>query len=129
MNHAIIRAFRAPQQDVLAFREAISAKNSAFVILDATIDFQDVIANKTVGQKVGNCQVLKLNVYPACPCYAAQRECDPDICISCKSWMPMTEVRNGNCRNVSLQQGFKKHLLAAPSDVAGWGCYLKVFFI
>lgn len=61
----------------------------------------------------------------ACPCYAAQRECDPDICISCKSWMPMTEVRNGNCRNVSLQQGFKKHLLAAPSDVAGWGCYLK----
>lgn len=54
MNHAIIQAFRAPQQDVLAFREATSARNSAFVILDATIDFQDVIANKTVGQKVGN---------------------------------------------------------------------------
>lgn len=51
MNHAIIQAFRAPQQDVLAFREATSARNSAFVILDATIDFQDVIVNKTVGQK------------------------------------------------------------------------------
>ena len=66
------------------------------------------------------------NFILACPCFAAQRECDPDICFSCKSYMPMTEVRNGNCRNVSLQQGFKKHLLAAPSDVAGWGCFLKV---
>jgi len=51
MNLAIILAFRALQQDVLAFREATSARNSAFVILDATIDFLDVIANRTVGLK------------------------------------------------------------------------------
>merc|ERR1712037_874878 len=78
-----------------------------------------------MGHRFPGCNCKQDCATKACPCYAAQRECDPDICISCKSWMPMSEVRNGNCRNVSLQQGFKKHLLAAPSDVAGWGCYLK----
>ena len=52
-SRAIILAFRALQRDVLAFNEATSARNSAFVILDATIDSLDVIANKTVQQKVG----------------------------------------------------------------------------
>ena len=52
-SRAIILAFRVLQRDVLAFNEETSARNSAFVILDATIDSLDVIANKTVQQKVG----------------------------------------------------------------------------
>ena len=58
MNLAIIQAFRALRRDVLAFNGATSARNSASVILDATIDFPDVIANKTAGQKVGKQQLL-----------------------------------------------------------------------
>jgi hypothetical protein len=58
MNLAIIPAFRALQRDVLASNGATSARNSASVILDATIDFPDVIANKTVEQKVRKQQVL-----------------------------------------------------------------------
>ncbi|CAL5191931.1 unnamed protein product [Lathyrus oleraceus] len=66
-----------------------------------------------------------------CPCFAANRECDPDVCRSC--WASCGDgslgepPRHGKneCENMNLLLGKKRRILLGRSDVAGWGVFLK----
>lgn len=73
----------------------------------------------------------------ACPCYAAHRECDPDLCGSCEAHIPNElvdgayneEGKSGKkhriCQNIGLQTKKTKHILLGPSNVHGWGAFAK----
>lgn len=67
-----------------------------------------------------------------CPCFAADRECDPDVCRNC--WMgcgdgslgvPSQRGDNYECRNMKLLLKQQQRVLLGPSDVSGWGAFLK----
>ncbi|PWA64495.1 SET domain-containing protein [Artemisia annua] len=66
-----------------------------------------------------------------CPCFAAGRECDPDVCRNC--WVSCGDASigepprrgEGQCGNMRLLLRQQQRILLAKSDVAGWGAFLK----
>ncbi|GAB2231720.1 hypothetical protein Droror1_Dr00010732 [Drosera rotundifolia] len=67
-----------------------------------------------------------------CPCFAANRECDPDVCRNC--WVscgdgtlgvPNQRGDNYECRNMKLLLKQQQRVLLGRSDVSGWGAFLK----
>ncbi|XP_052204371.1 histone-lysine N-methyltransferase CLF-like isoform X2 [Diospyros lotus] len=67
-----------------------------------------------------------------CPCFAAGRECDPDVCrncwVSCGDYtlgIPSQRGDNYECRNMKLLLKQQQRVLLGRSDVSGWGAFLK----
>ncbi|CAM6040754.1 unnamed protein product [Sphagnum compactum] len=67
-----------------------------------------------------------------CPCFAAGRECDPDVCRNC--WVgcgdgtlggPPPRGDSYDCRNMKVMLKQQQRVLLGRSDVAGWGAFLK----
>jgi histone-lysine N-methyltransferase EZH2 len=66
-----------------------------------------------------------------CPCFAAGRECDPDVCRNC--WVSCGDGSlgepprkgDGQCGNMRLLLRQQQRIMLAKSDVAGWGAFLK----
>ncbi|XP_060194154.1 histone-lysine N-methyltransferase CLF-like isoform X2 [Lycium barbarum] len=67
-----------------------------------------------------------------CPCFAADRECDPDVCRNC--WIscgdgtlgiPSQRGDNYECMNMKLLLKQHQRILLGRSDVSGWGAFLK----
>ena len=65
---------------------------------------------------------------PACPCFAAGRECDPDLCTACRacSVEGRHPVKGQNCRNDNLSMHRNQHVMMARSGIpsAGWGLFI-----
>ena len=65
----------------------------------------------------------------SCPCFAAHRECDPDLCKHCLACTdpPNRLATKQRCRNDNLSMRRHSHLLLSESGVknAGWGIYNK----
>lgn len=62
-----------------------------------------------------------------CPCFAANRECDPDLCKKCGACTdaPNKAATTQTCRNDNIGMRRHTHLLVAKSKVAGWGLFTK----
>ncbi|KAG1371347.1 Histone-lysine N-methyltransferase [Cocos nucifera] len=67
-----------------------------------------------------------------CPCFAAGRECDPDVCRNC--WVSCGDGSLGEppargdgyqCGNMKLLLKQQQRILLGRSDVAGWGAFIK----
>ncbi|WMV17091.1 hypothetical protein MTR67_010476 [Solanum verrucosum] len=67
-----------------------------------------------------------------CPCFAVDRECDPDVCRNC--WIscgdgtldiPPQRGDNNDCENMKLLLKQHQRVLLGRSDVSGWGAFLK----
>ncbi|XP_076889590.1 histone-lysine N-methyltransferase CLF-like [Bidens hawaiensis] len=67
-----------------------------------------------------------------CPCFAARRECDSDLCqhcwISCGDGTLGSPGKKGNsfvCQNMKLLLKTHQRILLGKSKVSGWGAFLK----
>nr|CCA24598.1 polycomblike protein putative [Albugo laibachii Nc14] len=78
---------------------------------------------------LGNCRTK------ACPCFAAARECLPDLCFTCGATeVPLLAVQGikemkeaspgkSTCFNVNLQLGVSKKIGVGFSNTHGWGAF------
>lgn len=88
--------------------------------------------SKLCKNRFGGCQCTKSQCRSRhCPCFAASRDCDPDVCRNC--WVSCGDGNLGEsshrgedqCENMMLLVRKQQKILWARSDVAGWGAFLK----
>ena len=76
-----------------------------------------------------SCERGKCNTN-SCTCYAAKRECDPDVCKACDTCSDPPGKRaseSQRCRNDNIGMGRRTRVIVAKSNIegAGWGLFNK----
>lgn len=61
-----------------------------------------------------------------CKCYAASRECDPDVCKGCGPTCLGTAAPGTECHNMRLRLRQHKRVVMGLSNVQGWGAFVLV---
>ena len=60
-----------------------------------------------------------------CPCLAAGRECDPDLCKQCSATCEGTATPGTECFNMRLRMRQHMRVMMGKSTVQGWCCTLS----
>ncbi|XP_023645619.1 histone-lysine N-methyltransferase MEDEA [Capsella rubella] len=81
--------------------------------------------SKNCNNRFGGCNCgIGQCVNRQCPCVAASRECDPDICRKCFAcWGHEETEQTQPCKNMQFLLNKNKKLLIGRSDVQGWGAF------
>ncbi|KAG0597028.1 hypothetical protein M758_UG305400 [Ceratodon purpureus] len=116
------------------YEGACNAHSLGWNILGLTIALTFFLCN-ALWNRFRGCHCAKSNCCSRqCPCFAAGRECDPDVCRNC--WVgcgdgtfegPPPRGDSSACLNMKLMLKQQQRVLLGKSDVAGWGAFLKVF--
>ncbi|CAN8311003.1 unnamed protein product [Cochlearia groenlandica] len=80
--------------------------------------------------RFGGCNCAKGQcINRQCPCFAANRECDPDLCrscsLSCGDGSLGETSQTSQCKNMKFLLKIQKRIIIARSDVQGWGAFAK----
>ncbi|KAJ3683046.1 hypothetical protein LUZ60_013273 [Juncus effusus] len=103
-------------------------------LLNATCCEKYCACSKSCKNRFRGCHCAKSQCRSRqCPCFAAGRECDPDVCRNC--WVscgdgsfgepPPTRGDGYQCGNMKLLLKQQQRILLGRSDVAGWGAFVK----
>eukprot|EP00455_Lapot_gusevi_P039452 TRINITY_DN4422_c0_g1_i4.p1 TRINITY_DN4422_c0_g1~~TRINITY_DN4422_c0_g1_i4.p1 ORF type:complete len:329 (-),score=12.13 TRINITY_DN4422_c0_g1_i4:28-1014(-) len=79
--------------------------------------------------RFNGCQCRSRCSTRSCPCYLANRECDPDLCRLCGAstppdWISGNPDQKRTCQNVGIRYMSKKHIILGRSDVHGFGAFI-----
>ncbi|XP_010457241.1 PREDICTED: histone-lysine N-methyltransferase MEDEA-like [Camelina sativa] len=81
---------------------------------------------KDCNNRFGGCRcAIGQCVNRQCPCFAASRECDPDLCRNCSFGCGDETLEQMQCKNMQFLLSRNKKILLARSDVQGWGAFTR----
>ncbi|KAL1196715.1 Histone-lysine N-methyltransferase MEDEA [Cardamine amara subsp. amara] len=87
---------------------------------------------KECNNRFGGCNCAKGQcINRQCPCFAVNRECDPDLCRSCRpsfgdgSLGQDTSSEQRQCSNMKFLLSQHKKILLAKSKTHGWGAFTR----